>query len=122
MTFQGNRSKAVELLAIPNAFRNYDEIAKEIGVSQNTLYKWRKEDGFQEAVIKRTQEIMGDSFQQVVEAHLRRAKSGDMVAIKEYYERVLGKVTTPIEFEGSVSLVEVAAALTEGYEERKDEA
>ena len=47
------------------------------------------------------------------------AIKGDSSARNFIAERTEGKVTTPIEFEGSVSLVEVAAALTEGYKERE---
>lgn len=124
MKFQGNRAKAVQLLAIPDSFRSYDKIAKELNVSRNTLYKWRQEQDFQAEVIKRSQEWMGDDFPVIVAAHIVKCKSGDMVAIKEYYDRVLGKVIAPIDLNlhGNLSMTNVADAIAGSFEVRKDEA
>ena len=122
MKFKGNRAKAVQLLAIPDSFRSYEKVAKELGVSRQTLFVWRQEPDFQAEVIKRSQEWMGDDFPVIVAAHIVKCKMGDMVAIKEYYDRVLGKVIAPVDINlhGNLSMTNIADAIMGNYEERED--
>lgn len=121
MAFTGNRLRAVEMLAIPDSFRSFEKIAKELKVADSTLWRWRQEQDFQAEVIKRSQEWMGDDFAVIVAAHIVKCKSGDMVAIKEYYDRVLGKVIAPIDLNlhGNLSMDNVADAIAGNYEERE---
>ena len=115
--FSENQVKAIEALAIPDAWRSYEGISKSLGIAESTLYRWRQKKDFQDAVIDRSLRLMGDEFAPIVAAHIRKAKTGDMGAIKEYYERILGKVKIDVNIDQKISMNDVASVLKENYTE-----
>ncbi|XEC93393.1 phBC6A51 family helix-turn-helix protein [Paenibacillus tarimensis] len=68
---------AIEYLALPKRGNmSYEEIAAAIGVSSKSLQRWRKEPIFQEAVRRRSLELMGERLPDVLASMVDRAVNG----------------------------------------------
>ncbi|MCI3920405.1 phBC6A51 family helix-turn-helix protein [Paenibacillus sp. TRM 82003] len=68
---------AIEILALPKRGNmTYEEVAEAVGVSSKTLQRWRKETAFQEAVRRRSLQLLGEQLPDVLEAILNGALRG----------------------------------------------
>jgi hypothetical protein len=70
------------------------KFAKEIGVTEQTLWRWKSLPGFREAIIARARELLGDDLSEIYAALRREAIKGSYQHIKlamemtgEYVER-----------------------------------
>jgi AcrR family transcriptional regulator len=63
---------AIEILSRPNrGGMTYEQIAKEVGVARSTLFEWKKQDYFNEAVkkeiIRKTQDRLPEVFDSIID-------------------------------------------------------
>ena len=63
-------TKAIEVLS-KNLHMTYEQVAKEAGVSKNTIHKWMGNPDFIERVYTRYMEIAGTELPAVVQAILK---------------------------------------------------
>ena len=108
--------KAVELYALRPEI-TATEVAKEIGVSKQLIYIWRKNPNFVDAIYNRYMVEFGGELPAVLQAMIREAKAGNVqagrlilehsgklvkninVTIDSPYEKFLKAKTTEIEYE-----------------------
>ncbi len=77
--------RAAYLLATPG-HAPFDDIAAQCGVSRKTLWTWRKQGAFYEAVKAVVRRMVGvEQHADMVEVLLKRAKRGDVQALKTYF-------------------------------------
>ncbi len=74
--------KAIGLLADIDKSKNFDDIAKTVDVSRMTLYVWRQEPGFIEAVKKIRDKNTKWKVTPVINKLFAMALDGDIQAIK----------------------------------------
>ncbi len=79
--------EAIELLA-SKPRTTQDKAAKELGIDRTTLWKYRKMDGFVDAVTKRAQEIFTHDIPAWFAAASDRAKAGDVQALRMCFQAV----------------------------------
>ncbi len=83
---KGKKLKLAEILANPEFTGSNKELYETVGISHDTFYKWIKE----EAVIAYTEGLISKytdgELAAVWKALLRKCKSGDIQAIKLYFE------------------------------------
>lgn len=63
---------AIEILSRPNrGGMTYDQIAKEVGVARSTLFEWKKQDYFNEAlkkeIVRKTQDRLPEVFDSIID-------------------------------------------------------
>lgn len=109
---------AIDLLA--QGHHNYTGIAERVGVSRNTLHKWRKQPAFQEAVYQAAMTLLEDDLPDILGALSRKAQSGNVPGI-ELTLKHLGRYTekSELHLEGKGTL-EVEVDLSE-LSAREDE-
>lgn len=83
---KGKKLKMAEMLANPEFTGTNKELYETVGISHDTFYKWIKED----AVIAYTESLINKytdgELGAVWKALLRKCRSGDIQAIKLYFE------------------------------------
>jgi len=84
--FSAKQLKAIELLALGNNTLAY--VAKEVDVTVQTIYDWRKKPLFIEAVIQRSRELVRANLPEVYESLMTTAKTGSTQAIKLVLEHL----------------------------------
>lgn len=90
---------AIELLSQPKrGGLTYKEIASEVGVDEKTLYRWRQETKFIEAVTKRALMRLHEDLPEVFQANMKRAKAGEVRSVDLLY-KLLGLLTDKSEVE-----------------------
>jgi hypothetical protein len=83
--WSANQLKFIEWLAMPKSDRQPDTIellAAQMGVNPVTLYRWKKQEGFQEAVNALARASVGSRLPEVYGALLREAEKGSFQHIK----------------------------------------
>ena len=91
--------KLQELLANPFDKRTLAEMAKEVGISERVLYKWKNIPGWQDCVFEIAKKWIGDGAPKVLRALYHKAKdTGDPVCVKLYLE-IIGKYTQKTEMD-----------------------
>lgn len=80
------------LLANPFDERSDREKCAEVGVTQMTLWRWRRLSGWTDAVHEIALKYIGHKSPAVLKGLYRRAKTGDPQAVKLFLE-VIGKYT-----------------------------
>lgn len=94
--------KAIEALAMCDMELN--DVARHVGVSRDTLWRWRKDPMFQEAVVERARELLHNALPKVYSALSNGACKGDPRHIKLLLEHLrdieeeYGKKETDISF------------------------
>lgn len=63
---------AIEILSRPKrGGMTYEQIAKEVGVAKSTLFEWRKQDYFNEAlkkeIVRKTQDRLPEVFDSIID-------------------------------------------------------
>ena len=85
-TLKGKKLKMAEMLANPEFTGTNKDIYETIGISHDTFYKWIKD----ESVIKYTENLINKytdgELGAVWKALLKKCRSGDIQAIKLYFE------------------------------------
>ena len=76
----GKKAKCIELLAL--GVLKQTEIAKELGVADSTICRWKKDPEFMEHVISRARCVLKESLPEVYKALRAGSKSGNDRHIK----------------------------------------
>ena len=79
VTFTVKQIRFIEWLAAAKADRRPKtqiDLAKEIGVNDKTLTRWKKLPGFRDAVTARARELLGDDLPQIYDALRKEAIAG----------------------------------------------
>jgi len=97
-TWSPRQIKMQELLANPFDARTINEKAKELGVADNTVYKWKRIPGWRDSVFEIARKWIGDKAPKVLKALCDKAIEGDPPCIKMYLE-MIGKYTQKSELE-----------------------
>ena len=84
--FTPKQRKYIEILANPGENRNQGEIAQELRVARQTLYRWRSRPGFWDAVGELIRDHSDRELANVWGALIRRAKHGDVQAQRLYFQ------------------------------------
>lgn len=87
--FSARQLKFIEWLATTKYDRHpptQELFAQELGVNPKTLYRWKKARGFQEAVIQRARELLGDDLPEIYGALRREASKGSYQHIRLAFE------------------------------------
>lgn len=102
-----NQLKFIEWLALPKQDRKPETVellAEQLGINAVTLYRWKKQDGFQDAVNTLARTTVGARLPEVYGALLREAEKGSFQHIKltlelsgDYVERSETKITGILE-------------------------
>ena len=91
--------RAIELYALqPDV--TADEVAKELGVSRNLIYIWRKNPKFVDAIYERYMIKFGGELPAVLQAMIREAKAGNVQAgrlILEHSGKLVKNVNVTID-------------------------
>jgi hypothetical protein len=80
-----NQLRLIEWLATPGDVRTphtQGELAKEIGVKQETLSRWKSEPGLMETVGETARELLKKDLPEIYGALIREAKDGNFQHIK----------------------------------------
>lgn len=78
---------AIGLLSQPNkAGFSFEEIAEQAGVSVRQLHRWRKIPEFKQAIVEQSLENVKDELPDVLSAHKKQAKKGNIKAIELFYK------------------------------------
>lgn len=103
-----NQLKFIEWLATPKQDRKPETVellAEELGVNPATMWRWKKLDGFQDAVNALARASVGSRLPEVYGALLREAEKGSFQHIKlalelsgDYVERSETKISGNLEF------------------------
>jgi len=85
--FSEQQEKAIELLA--EGGRTYIEVSNLVGISNDTLLRWRKDEDFQDAVRKRCRELLKEMEAFLYDAAIKEIKkNGSYQHIKLLLERL----------------------------------
>ncbi len=88
-----NQRKLMGWLALPSDERTpitEGALAREIGVNQATLWRWKQLPGFYAEVNKLVDEHLADDYAPIMESFKREARNGSYQHQKTYFE-MLGK-------------------------------
>lgn len=80
-----NQRKFMAWLAVPSAMRKprfQSDFAKQIGVVESTLWRWKKEPGFAEEVARLSRALLKDDLPDIFGALISMAKAGSYQHIK----------------------------------------
>ena len=91
--------EAVEIIALKPAVTN-KEVAKSVGVSENTMGAWRKNPEFINCCFERFREIAGTRLMTVMDAMFNEAEEGNVPAarlILEHYNKLNPTVNITID-------------------------
>jgi hypothetical protein len=66
----------------------WEQVAKKLGVSRRQLYTWRQSSRIQEPLRNISRELLISDLPDIYKALVKKAKSGDCVAMKLYFEIV----------------------------------
>lgn len=84
--FSSEQLRAIDLIA--EGGQTNLEISNIIGVHEQTIYNWKRQKDFCEAVIVRSQELYRNSQVDVTKALLKKAKAGDPACLRIYYDHL----------------------------------
>lgn len=94
---------AIGLLSQPNkAGFSFEDIAEQSGVSVRQLHRWRKLPEFKQAIVEQSLENVKDELPDVLSAHKKQAKKGNMKAIELFY-KLFGLLIEKQEIEQTVT-------------------
>lgn len=85
VTFTAKQLAAIEWFAASNSDRHPPTqlmLAKELGVTERTIIRWKELPGFRDAATARARELLGDSLPQIYAALRREATKGSFQHIK----------------------------------------
>ena len=91
MKFTTQQLACIHLLADNPGMTNI-EISKRIGVSDRSIYIWKKNQDFSEEVYKRFRKSVGAELPSILQALVKEAKAGNVQAAKLILEHS-GKLT-----------------------------
>lgn len=86
MQFTHKQLKAIELLATGND--TFEDVAKEVGIARQTLWVWRQNREFVEAVVSRARDILRAELPTMYCVAAEKAKSGQHSFFKTLLEHL----------------------------------
>lgn len=95
--------KAIELIAIGGMTNT--EIANTVGVSETTIYNWKRDNEFRDACLARAKELYKITLPDVQRKLIEKAKAGDVACLRIYFDHmsVLEKLSKEREYNISFS-------------------
>lgn len=81
-TFSAEQLKAIETYANLGPTAKESEVADTVGVTRKTLWEWRKEREFCEAIAETVRKNLAQHFGGIFDALIRKAKTGQVPAAK----------------------------------------
>lgn len=84
--FSKKQIKAAEMLVDPTFQGTVTELCQMVGVSRNTFYRWMNDDKFKEYLNSVIDQYADGELPAVWKALISKCKSGDVQAIKLYFE------------------------------------
>ncbi len=90
--FSPEQRKLIELLANPERKLTAEQLAEEIGVSQTTIYRWKKSPHLIHAVNQLAYHFLQTELPEVYQSLVKKAKSGNVRAIEIMLKYVGGFV------------------------------
>jgi hypothetical protein len=96
----GKKKKLAELLANPDFNGTITELCEKIGVARSTFYKWLEDEDFTKYVNSLIDKYTDSELSSMWRALINRAKTGDVQAIKLYFE-LKGRYKTAVDLSGS---------------------
>jgi hypothetical protein len=90
----GRKKRLAELLCDPDCELTVAEILREIGITRATLHRWLCDEGFSAYLDALVIRFAKSEKPNVIKALVKKAKGGDVSAIKLYFEAVQGKKDT----------------------------
>lgn len=97
--------KCAEMLANPSVDLNKTEIINEVGISRDTFYTWLKKKEFTDYVASLVDKYTDSELSSVWKALIRKCESGDVSAIKLFFE-LKGKYKNTVDLTGTVMFVD----------------
>jgi AcrR family transcriptional regulator len=85
--FSSEQLAAARLLTDPETRMTNAEIAKEVGISERTLYRWREKEDYAELLETLSDRIMKTFISEVDKAVMKSVKSGSVKAMELAYKR-----------------------------------
>ena len=89
----GRKKRLAELLCDPECELTVGEILSFIGISRATLHRWLCDEGFSSYLDALILRFARSEKPNVIKALVKRAKGGDVSAIKVYFETISGNKT-----------------------------
>lgn len=86
MKGSSRKAKAVELLA--HGGQNYREVAQQVGVTEVTLRRWRKDPVFADAVLERSRDLLKENLPDIYSVLFEKAKEGQHQHIRLVLEHL----------------------------------
>jgi transposase len=105
---------AIEFLSLPKrGGMTYEEIAKEVGVAKSTLFEWKKQDAFNDAlkteIVRKTTDRLPEMFDSMLTNIIETGNAAAFRTIVQLH----GMLTDKIEVDTKSSAVDVDAMKAE---------
>lgn len=105
---------AVTILSQPKrAGLTYEQVAKEVGVAKSTLFEWKKQDEFNDAikdeVVRNTTDRLPEVFDSIIDNII---ETGNAAAFRTVVQ-LHGMLTEKVEVDGKVDTADLAAMRAE---------
>lgn len=84
--FTGKKKKCIDLLATGEMTQL--EIAEQLHVHNATISRWKQDDSFMAAVVRKTQKLLKNEMPDVLKALKEKAKQGSSNHIRMYLEHL----------------------------------
>ena len=101
---EGKKRKMAEMLANPEFDGNISKLCNEMGVARSTLYRWYDDSDFTSYVEWLIEKYTDSELANVWRALIKKANSGNVEALKLYFE-LKGKYKKEISVEGGVVFI-----------------
>lgn len=112
LTLSKKQIEVAQMLANPEFEGKKTDIISKTGVSHATLYRWLGDDEFKKYVSELIDEYTDAELGDVWKALIKRCKSGDIQAIKLYFE-LKGKYNQNVNLKAD-SIVQIIDDIPEG--------
>lgn len=100
LPLSGKKKELAELLANPDFNGTITELCTKVDVARSTFYKWLEDAEFTKYVNSLIDKYTDSELSSMWRALINRAKTGDVQAIKLYFE-LKGKYKTSVDLNGS---------------------
>lgn len=105
--FTAKQLKAIEMLARPDNELSLQQIADELGINQSTLWRWRRNEDFQNAVTELAYSCLKDELPNLFKSLASKAIGGNVKAMElmlkyagNYVEKIETRVSGDLDLGG----------------------
>lgn len=114
---------AIEILSRPKrGGMTYEQIAKEVGVAKSTLFEWRKQDYFNEAlkkeIVRKTQDRLPEVFDSIIDNIIETGNAAAFRTLLQAHGMLTDKVDVNHNNPDSTKIDEIKAEI-ERLKQRK---